>query len=76
MMLAYTPTVEAKLLYSLYVGCVHSSVRLVGPSSLEGRLEVCRRGVWGSVCGTLTFDELNANVVCLQLGFSSLGNLF
>ena len=75
MMLAYTTTVEAKLLYSLFVGCVHSSVKLVGPIPLEGRVEVCNHGVWGTVCAT-SFDVLDANVVCQQLGFSPLGNLF
>ena len=75
MMFAYTTTVESKLLYSLFVVCEHSSVRLVGPSSLEGRVEVCNHGMWGTVCDK-SFDVLDANVVCQQLGFSSLGNLF
>ena len=75
MMLAYTTTVESKPLYSLFVGCEHSSVRLVGPSSLEGRVEVCIHGVWGTVDNS-GFDVFDANVVCQQLGFSSLGNLF
>ena len=72
MMLAYTTTVEVKLLYSLFfLGCKHSSIRLVEPSLLEGHLEVCNYGVWATVCG---FEELDANVACRQLGYSSLGN--
>ena len=75
MMLAYSTTVEVKLLYSLFVGCKHSSVRLVGPSPLEGRVEVCNHGTWGTVCDT-NFNALDANVVCRQLAYSPLGNLF
>ena len=72
-MLAYSATVEVKLLYSLFVDCKHSSVRLVGPSPLEGRVEVCNHGVWGTVCDH-AFDVLDANVVCRQLAYSPLGN--
>ena len=64
---------EVKLLYSQFVGCKHSSVRLVGPSPLEGRVEVCNDGVWGTICDTF-FDVLDANVVCRQLDYSPLGN--
>ena len=56
-----------------FVGCVESSVRQVGSSPLEGRLEVCYRGVWGTVCGK-EFNAFDANVVCQQLGYSPLGN--
>ena len=80
-MLAYSATVraEVKLLYSLFVDCKHSSVRLVGPSPLEGRVEVCNHGVWGTICDRvlysfLSFDVLDANVVCRQLAYSPLGN--
>ena len=73
MMLAYTTIVDISLLYSLFVGCKHSSVRLVGSSLLEGRLEVCNHGVWLRVCDS-NFDVVVATVACRQLGYSPLGN--
>ena len=73
MMLAYNTNVDVKHLYSKFVGCEHSTVRLVGQSPLEGRIEFCNQGVWGRVCRN-SFDVLDANVVCRQLGYSPLGN--
>ena len=64
---------DVKLFYSLFVGCKHSSVRLVGSSPLEGSLEVCNQGVWATVC-PLLFDVSDATVACRQLGYSPLGN--
>ena len=47
------------------------TVRLVGGnSSHEGRLEVARYGVWGSVCDDdNAFTDKSAGVVCRSLRF-------
>ena len=48
-------------------------MRLVnGGSSLEGRLEVCLNGVWGTICDQ-SWDDNDAGVACSQMGYSARG---
>ena len=54
------------------------TVRLEGLfSSSAGRVEFCKDGVWGTVCGDSAFtgwSEKNGQVVCRDLGFSGVLN--
>ena len=50
--------------------CTEGDIRLAGGlNNMGGRVEVCNGGVWGSVCNH-NFGELEARVVCNQLGFN------
>ena len=51
--------------------CPHNgNIRLVGPSgpnTVEGRVEYCSNGVWGTISSS-GFDTRDGEVVCRQLG--------
>ena len=44
-----------------------------GQNHLQGTVQICVGGVWGTVCGD-GFGTLDAQVICRQLGFGTRGN--
>ena len=53
--------------------CTSGEVRLAGGSDqMEGRVEVCISGVWGTVSHS-GWNGNAARVVCRQLGYSGTG---
>lgn len=59
----------------LISGCTQGDVRLTGGFDVaEGRVEICLRNDWGTVCDEM-WDDIDASVVCRQLGLASDGML-
>lgn len=55
--------------------CTDGDIRLVdGIIENEGRVEVCYKGVWGTICDN-GWDTTDGHIACTQLGHPDLGNL-
>ena len=54
------------------VTCAQGAIRLQGGNVTVGRVEICNNNVWGTVCDD-AWDNTDAQVVCRQLGFDTMG---
>ena len=64
-----------QLIFILESCSVQEAMRLIGgQNKLEGRVEFCFGGVWGTVCDDF-WGSSDAQVVCSQLGYNTAGML-
>ena len=64
------------MLSSIPVGCVQGAIRLMGgANSMTGRVEICNRNIWGTVCDD-SWGTSDAIVACRQLEFSDVGMFY
>ncbi len=55
--------------------CEDGAIRLVGGGTpYQGRVEMCYRGYWGTVCQTF-WDRTDARTVCRLLGYGANSDL-
>ena len=54
--------------------CTEGSVRLFGSTTRSGTVQVCVNRTWGSICDS-GWSSRDADVVCRQLRFTTLGTL-
>lgn len=67
------PLMDSVIMVTLFEVCLDGDVRLIdGNSSMQGRVQMCFDGVFGTVCDTGEWAMQDAEVVCLQLGFVPL----
>ena len=63
-------------MYCSFIVIIEYPIRLADGSifPFSGRVEVYRNGVWGTVCNH-SWININARVVCQQLGFGELASM-
>ncbi len=64
------------LIFIIFPDCTDGDIRLANRSDdsmfVEGRVEVCMFSMWRTVCDN-SWDNMDANVVCIELGYSNRG---
>ena len=55
--------------------CEDGDVRLTGVLPNQGRVEICRGDIWGSVCNYY-FSAYDADTICRMLGYYNQGTKF
>lgn len=55
--------------FTVEENCTTGDIRLIGPTLLEGRVEICINNAWGTICNNL-FSSHDPQVICRDLGYN------
>ena len=58
--------------YDLYTGENIPYTNFIKDALSQGRVEICKGGMYGTICAD-GWDNLDATVVCTEMGFSPYG---
>ena len=58
---------------NVYTACFHGDVQLVNDDNVNSIVEFCYKGEWRRICVSDKWDNVEANIVCSQLGHSNQG---
>ena len=51
--------------------CEEGDIRLSGDLPNQGRVEICRRSIWGTVCNYNSYTDDDDNIIiCRMLGYN------
>ncbi|XP_064397372.1 scavenger receptor cysteine-rich domain superfamily protein-like isoform X2 [Halichondria panicea] len=53
--------------------CFHGDVQLVNDNNVNNIVEFCYKGEWRRICVSAGWGNVEANIVCSQLGYSNQG---
>ncbi|XP_064397415.1 scavenger receptor cysteine-rich domain superfamily protein-like isoform X2 [Halichondria panicea] len=53
--------------------CFHGDIQLVNDNNVNNIVEFCYKGDWRRICVSDTWGNVEANIVCSQLGYSDQG---
>ena len=56
------------------IACFHGDVQLVNDNNVNNIVEFCYKGKWRRICVSPGWDNVEANIVCSQLGYSDQGD--
>ncbi len=55
------------------IACFHGDVQLVNDNNVNNIVEFCYKGEWRRICVSTGWGNVEANIVCSQLGYSNQG---
>ncbi|XP_064397420.1 uncharacterized protein LOC135344187 isoform X6 [Halichondria panicea] len=66
--------ITVSLLFLGTQACFHGDIQLVNDNNVNNIVEFCYKGDWRRICVSDTWGNVEANIVCSQLGYSDQAN--